>query len=225
MVSLGWGVTCDQIVDHVMRRIRILGVVYLAVATAADVVGVIALTKEQATFISTSQEIEWLGAAAILALVLVGLNILYLIWILAAMTKTMTMLSNSHQNRKLIRYRQLRSLMLAFSAYAIAWFILMRSEFLYKFLEPTQAWIVAVLMEVDYFVMITGVAILWRPNEHARDFAYDMQLPVGDNDGHELELTEDVVPSAATGDSDYSQFQESTVIVDPPLQVEDGVTT
>jgi len=233
MVSLGWGVTRHEIVAYVMRRIQILGALYLTIAAAADVVAIITLIKEQSSFQSTAQELEWFGAEAILALLLIGINILYLIWILAAMTKTMTLLANSHQNRKLVRYRQLRTLLLTFSAYAIAWFILMRSEVLYKFLEPTQAWIAAVLMELDYLGMITGVAILWRPNEHARDYAYDMQLPVGEEDGNELELTEDVVvPSAAEESTeDYQHFVEVPASAplpaaeDGPLPVEDGVAT
>jgi hypothetical protein len=58
-------------------------------------------------------------------------------------------------------------------------------------------------MELNYVIVLLGVAILWRPQENAKEYAYVMELPAmtaGDEEGeNELELT-GVVPSAADDD-------------------------
>jgi hypothetical protein len=54
-------------------------------------------------------------------------------------------------------------------------------------------------MHADYVFVLTGIAILWRPNPNAKDYAYIIELPAmdgdGDGDENELELS-CVVPSA-----------------------------
>lgn len=52
----------------------------------------------------------------------------------------------------------------------------------------------------NYLFVLIGIAILWRPNPNAKDYAMQMELPAMGEDGeHELELS-CVVPSA--GDMD-----------------------
>ena len=61
-------------------------------------------------------------------------------------------------------------------------------------------------MHANYVFVLTSVAILWRPNSNAKDYAMQMELPAmgmdSDDDddfvGNELELTPNV-PSAADG--------------------------
>ena len=57
-------------------------------------------------------------------------------------------------------------------------------------------------MELNYIFVLMGVAILWRPQENAKEYAYVMELPsvASDDDGvSEMELV-GAVPSAADED-------------------------
>jgi hypothetical protein len=59
-------------------------------------------------------------------------------------------------------------------------------------------------MEMNYVFVLLGVAILWRPQENAKEYAYVMELPpmTTDEDGENvLEMT-GMVPSAADDDND-----------------------
>lgn len=59
-------------------------------------------------------------------------------------------------------------------------------------------------MELNYILVLIGVAILWRPNENAKEYAFVMELPAMTDDGEggqELELT-GVIPSAADSDDE-----------------------
>jgi hypothetical protein len=64
-------------------------------------------------------------------------------------------------------------------------------------------------MELNYIFVLMGVAILWRPQENAKEYAYVMELPAmtSDDDGvSEMELA-GVVPSAADDDDDEVVFK------------------
>ena len=68
----------------------------------------------------------------------------------------------------------------------------------------TDKRVLAAAMELNYIFVLLGVAILWRPQENAKEYAYVMELPAlgANEDGeNELELT-GVVPSAADDDDD-----------------------
>lgn len=76
-------------------------------------------------------------------------------------------------------------------------------------------------IEANYIFVLTGVAVLWRPQKNAKEYAYVMQLPSTkagadeqDGDEGEFELSA-VVPSAA--DSDDEDDREVTdVFSDEP---------
>jgi hypothetical protein len=67
--------------------------------------------------------------------------------------------------------------------------------------------VLAASMEINYILVLSGVAILWRPQANAKEYAYVMELPpmtAGDDedDGEGgLELT-GVVPSAVDDDDE-----------------------
>lgn len=71
--------------------------------------------------------------------------------------------------------------------------------------------IVDASMELNYVFVLTAVAVLWRPQENAKEYAYVMQLPAmkagEDDDSVELEMT-DVVPSAADDDDEDDFLDE-----------------
>jgi hypothetical protein len=217
MVSMGWGVARNHL--NSLYRIIVLGVMYATLALAGEILSVVAIADMQT--LSLTQEEELIGAVAIISFFVMIINILYLVWILAAMVRTMEHLRSSNQNMKYLRYRRLREILLFFIAFAIIWLVLTRAELLYKFLETQREWIVAAMMELDYLAVITGVAILWKPGPNARDFAYEMQLP--DTEENELELREEV-PSALMQEDEDLGFAEIDADYKAPA-VENGVAT
>ena len=67
-------------------------------------------------------------------------------------------------------------------------------------------------MELNYIFVLLSVAILWRPNENAKQYAYVMELPAqntADDGDHGVEML-GIVPSAADEDDDEIQFGEKS---------------
>ena len=68
----------------------------------------------------------------------------------------------------------------------------------------TDKRVLAAAMELNYIFVLLGVAILWRPQENAKEYAYVMELPAlsADDDGvSEMELS-GTVPSAMDDDDE-----------------------
>jgi len=70
-----------------------------------------------------------------------------------------------------------------------------------------------VAVEANYIFVLGSVAVLWRPQKNAREYAYVMQLPTiktdDDQDGEEGEFEmSNVVPSAADMDDDYDDEED-----------------
>ena len=65
-------------------------------------------------------------------------------------------------------------------------------------------------MELNYLFLLVSVAILWRPHEQAKEYAYVMELPAmsGDYSSDEEDVIEmaGVVPSAADDDDSDEDF-------------------
>jgi len=65
-------------------------------------------------------------------------------------------------------------------------------------------------MEVNYLIVLIGVAILWRPQKNAKEYAYVMELPAmtGESDDEgEFEMAGGV-PSAADLDDEEVIFSD-----------------
>ena len=83
-----------------------------------------------------------------------------------------------------------------------------RVSLTYRFVSLLRAYcrIIDASMELNYVFVLTAVAVLWRPQENAKEYAYVMQLPAmkaGDDDDESVELEMGgVVPSAADDDDD-----------------------
>jgi hypothetical protein len=70
-----------------------------------------------------------------------------------------------------------------------------------------RARVVDAAIEANYIFVLCGVAVLWRPQKNAKEYAYVMQLPSAkaddEQDGEEGEFEmANVVPSAADSDDD-----------------------
>lgn len=202
MVSLGWGVIRDTLGDQ-MRKIVLLGVLYVGVSAAREVMRNFAITENQT--LSTDEEDELIDAVFILTFVEAAINVLFLMWILDALNGTMQYLENLNQNMKLKRYLRLRCIMLLSILFAIVWavFGLVNMYMETSILEDHQEWAVDAAWEINYLMVLIGVAVLWRPNPYAKDYAYVMELPA---EGEiELQTNVDTIPGPDDDDYDESE--------------------
>jgi hypothetical protein len=115
------------------------------------------------------------------------------------------------QTRKLQRFLTLRSIILYAILFATVWivFSLVDKYDEEGIVREEHEWIVDAASEVNYLYLLMGVAILWRPNPAAQEYAYVMELPDNESgDENDLELT-GVVPSAM--DDDDMDFEQKGI--------------
>jgi hypothetical protein len=115
----------------------------------------------------------------------------------------MQYLENMSQTRKLDRYLKLRTIFLYAILFAIIWAVFSLVDTYNKdgIVREEHEWVVEAAGELNYLFVLVGVAILWKPNPAAKEYAYVMELPTSGDGCTELELT-DTVPSAASDDED-----------------------
>jgi len=209
MVSLGWGVVRDQL-DQMMA-IRALGLAYVSTAAARDILTILAVTENET--LSINEEKELFDAVTIITFVVAAIDVTFYMWIIDALNGTMQYLENMNQRIKLQRYLTLRLILLFSILFALVWSIFSlvntyTADEDASILEEQQEWAVGALMEINYLLMLIGVAYLWRPNPNAKDLAYVMELPAlgGDDDdeGNELEMTSNI-PSALDYDDENDE--------------------
>jgi len=202
MVSLGWGVVRDTLSQ--LQVIIALGVTYVGAACALDVMDSLSVTENETLDINKSSKLDPFTVAVLAVAFTVALiNVIFYLWILDAMGGTMQYLENMNQNMKLLRYLRLRCLLLFSILFAVVWFIFSIVNAKQSILEEQQEWSIDALMELNYLMLLIGVAILWRPNPNAKEFAYVIELPAagGEGEENELEMTS-TVPSALDDDDD-----------------------
>ena len=206
MVGLGWGVVRDSL-GTTMRTIIVLGTIYTALSVLEDLLVFFAIEDFQT--LSDEKENSIIDVASVLDFIISALEIIFFVWMLDAMNNTMEYLDNMNQSRKLQRYLKLRTIVL-FSFLACVVAVIFSIVDTYGetgiLLEENQ-WVVDALWETIFLATLVGVAILWRPNPNAKEYAYAMELPALGADGeNDLELT-GVVPSAMDDDDeDYEQL-------------------
>ena len=207
MVSLGWGVVRDSL-GSTVRTIIILGATYVGVTAVRDLMIVFAI--EDMETLSWNEEEKIFDVVRILTLVNSIINVIFIMWILDALNNTMLYLENMNQTRKLDRFLKFRCLFLFSIMFATMWAVFTLVDTVQDdgIVEEEHAWAIDAATEVNYLFVLVGVAILWRPNPSAREYAYVMELPAMGTDGeNELELTGGDVPSAM--DSDDGSFDDT----------------
>ena len=206
MVSLGWGVVRDSL-GSTMRVVIVLGATYIGVSAARDLM--LIFFVEDFTELTVEEETDLIDVVWVLTICVAALDVIFILWILDALNGTMQYLENMAQARKLQRFLTLRSILLFAILFATVWivFSLVDKYDEEGIVREEHEWVVDAATEVNYLYILIGVAILWRPNPSAQEYAYVMELP--DNDGgsadeNDLELT-GVVPSAMDDDDDDMQ--------------------
>jgi hypothetical protein len=176
MMAMGWGVVRDTLGDA-MHRITSLGAFYFAASTARDILAIVAVVDMKT--ISYEEEAELFDIVTILTFVIAACDVTFYMWILDALNGTMDYLQNLNQHSKLLRYLRLRLVLLLSVLFAAAWAIFglvdtyMDESILYQDAE----WAISGAWELNYLMVLVSVAVLWRPNPHAKDYAFVMELP------------------------------------------------
>ena len=128
--------------------------------------------------------IEWLTLAVS------AIDVSYLFWAMEGLNGSIQYLEDMNQNVKLRQYLQLRLIIMFSMLFAFVWavFGLVNSRMDVPILEDQQEWSVLAAWELNYLLILLGVACLWRPTANAKDYAFVMELPSmeGDGDGSEM---------------------------------------
>jgi hypothetical protein len=230
MVSLGWGVVRDSL-GSTMNKIIVLGVVYVGTSTARDIMTLFAITDNQT--LSIDEEAELFDAVTILTFVVAAIDVTFYLWILDGMNATMQYLENMSQTTKLQRYLRLRLILLFSILFAVVWsvFSIVNTAMEDAILQEQQEWAVDAAMEINYLMVLVCVAVLWRPNPNAKEYAYVTEIPaMGGEDGEdELEMTGNI-PSAMDDDDEDDESggtatKNGGYSDEPSFQIDDAVHT
>jgi hypothetical protein len=120
-------------------------------------------------------------------------------------------LEATNQRMKLKRYLQLRCLLLFAILFAVVWIVfgLVDTYMEDSILEEQNQWVILGAMELNFLMVLVGVAVLWKPNPRAKEFAFVMELPAmgGGDDDEDGELETGAIPSAL--DDDDLALEES----------------
>lgn len=188
MVCLGWGVIRDTLGDQ-MKKILFLGIVYLVVAFLRDVAGIVFV--EEIHVLSDETEEEIYDVFTLFTLITATIDVVCYMWILDALNGTMQYLENMNQTMKLKKYLRLRLILLLSILFGLFWTILgiVNTMMDTAVLAENQDWVIPAAWSVNFFFILTSIALLWRPNPRAKEFAYVMELPsVGEDLGFETNV-------------------------------------
>jgi hypothetical protein len=197
MVALGWGVVRDSL-GSTMRVLVVLGAIYVG-ASAAQSLMLILLVEDTKT-LSFGEEEELVDVMMAMTSAVKTLNFIFIVWIIYALNGTMKYLENMNQSRKLMRYVRLRRIFLLSIIFAVVLEVFSFDDANDEegIVREEQEWVIDAATELNYLFVLITVAILWRPNPSAKDYAFVMELPAmggEDEDENALELT-DNTPSA-----------------------------
>ena len=215
MVALGWGVIRNSL-GFTLGKIVILGLLYTGATLARDLfleVFVEDVETLSATPKNQQTEEELVDLALILTPLIIFINLVFFTWILNSLNATTDYLHNMNQTSKLRRHQRLKCIIITSFSISCMWLFLTVADAFTNILTETQQWLKEEMMQVNYVLVLVGVAILWRPNSNAKEYALQMELPAMGEEGDENELELScVVPTAADDDGN-----------DPDgIQAEDG---
>jgi hypothetical protein len=181
MVSLGWGVVRDTLGDQLIK-IVILGIVFSISSFARDVAEVVFVEEIQTWSLEKEEEVY--DVFTILTFVVAGIDCIFYMWILDALNSTMQYLENMNQSNKLKRYLRLRLILLISILFGIVWavFGIVDASMETAIMDDGQEWIIRGMWLVNYSFVLVAIALLWKPDPRAKEFAYVMELPsIGDD--------------------------------------------
>lgn len=215
MVSMGWGVIRNTLSTIVMNVLIALTISFIVVSTLIDAAVLVAI--ENMNKLSYNSESEILNVVSLLTAIKATIDIIFFIWMIDSITKTLKYLSTQkNQVHKLERTKQLRNIIvLSFILALVVIIISLIDSYQNKnggantntMIHEEFAWAIDGANEVIYLFVLINIAILWRPNPQAKQYAYVMELRTSDDDydfddNNQLELSSMDVPSAIDNDFD-----------------------
>ena len=142
--------------------------------------------------------------AQILWYLLVGtllIDLVFLIWIPKALLRTMEFLRETNQERKLTRFRWIYRILLAAVVLSVLIFVAAVMDIVYD--NNQLNFNIPDVNEINVFLILLMVSVLWRPNPMAREYAYMTEMPTEEND---LELTETSSDVSSSPGSHFKSF-------------------
>eukprot|EP00531_Pseudo-nitzschia_arenysensis_P006341 CAMPEP_0116144828 /NCGR_PEP_ID=MMETSP0329-20121206/16235_1 /TAXON_ID=697910 /ORGANISM="Pseudo-nitzschia arenysensis, Strain B593" /LENGTH=808 /DNA_ID=CAMNT_0003640327 /DNA_START=108 /DNA_END=2534 /DNA_ORIENTATION=- len=219
MVAMGWGVVRDSL-GMTLCKIIILGLMYAGASLLRELFEAAA---RPTNLVSSTEEEELVDLVLVLSLVIFVINIIFYVWILKALSRTTEYLKNMNQTSKLRRHLRLRCLIITSLVLITVLTAVNATQTVARilpavvpdaqfqpFLTVDQEWILKAVGYLNILFILFGVAILWRPNPEAKDYAMQMQIPSGPDDENDLELS-CVVPSADDMDTGEGYKIESAI--------------
>lgn len=165
-----------------MKKIIVLGIAYSIFAFARDVAEIVFV--EELQVLSLQQEGEIYDVFTILTFITAAIDVTFYMWILDALNSTMQYLENMNQSMKLKRYLRLRLILLLSILFGIGWsvFGIVDATMDDAILSAGKEWVIRAMWDVNYAFVLVSIALLWKPDPRAKEFAYVMELPsVGDD--------------------------------------------
>jgi hypothetical protein len=181
MVSLGWGVIRDTLGDDMIKIIT-LGILYGSLAFMRDAAEIWFVEELQILEDGASESI-W-DLFTILTFLTSCIDVTFYMWILDSLNSTMQYLENMNQNMKLKRYLRLRLILLFSILFGVIWAIfgIVDKSMDDSILSEGQDWVLRAMWYVNYAFVLVSIALLWKPDPRAKEFAYVMELPsIGDD--------------------------------------------
>eukprot|EP00545_Synedropsis_sp_CCMP1620_P000418 CAMPEP_0119007910 /NCGR_PEP_ID=MMETSP1176-20130426/3329_1 /TAXON_ID=265551 /ORGANISM="Synedropsis recta cf, Strain CCMP1620" /LENGTH=555 /DNA_ID=CAMNT_0006960143 /DNA_START=42 /DNA_END=1709 /DNA_ORIENTATION=- len=199
MLSLGWGVTVATLERRVMIPIIVLTVAFTVLSWTDDIISIVASAKVEEADESDEEE----GTVGTVRWILSYIDLIIWYWIPSAMCNTMKYLEENQQLCKLQRYRWLLGIMIAALVLNILAFFFITMELASNIMVNITIW--PEVNEAGFFLTLVCVAILWRPNPQAREYAYQVELLSPNDEVFDLELTDvssTALPIAEISDDD-----------------------
>jgi Lung seven transmembrane receptor len=197
MVSLGWGVVRDSR-GSTMRIIVGLGTAYIIISAVRELMIIFFDPQDIATLLLTT-EVKVVFFLRILSLLI---NFFFMLWTLCTLNNTIIDLKMMNQTRNLERFIRLRFLcvfsMLLATVQAV--FTVVNKVNDERLVAEEHVCAIYAASEINYLLLLVGVAYLWKPNPNAQEYAGVMELPAMVADGENgLELTPTAVDDGPEG--------------------------
>ena len=168
MLSMGWGVVFASIDCIPSFLSATLALVYCVVSTCF--IFLLYTTDISADFMR------------LVFTILVAIELIFMVWIPAALFSTMRYLKKSNQVRKLGRYRSLLWILCFAIFLTVALLALVMVDFYLDNGQEVTLLNIQQGNELNFFIILLCVALLWSPNPMAREFAYVTELSTTDDD-------------------------------------------
>jgi hypothetical protein len=209
MLSMGWGVTVSTLEQRYMIAIFALGTAYMVLSLIYEVSTILESTGVE----EGNEDDEDEGTVGTVRWILSYVDAIIWYWIPTALCNTMKFLEENSQAQKLQRYRWLLGIMIVALVLNILAFFFITMEIAANLTVNITIW--PEVNAAGFFLTLACVAILWRPNPHAREYAYVVELSPND-EVFDLELT-DVSSSAAFP---VSAIDDEDIQIHPETSIE-----